>query len=299
MSSRWADIGGANEVNETEPLAVFVDGIAMIVVRCGESLYAVDNLCTHDGETFGEAQVEDCQVVCPRHGAHFCLRTGAALTPRPTSRCAPTQRASRTGACWWSYLREPARMKRLTLMRHADARWKDSGVSDLERPLSRRGITAAEAMARRLAELGLVPELVLVSPARRAQQTAEILARELALPVRLLVREDSLYLAAPPELLRLARATGPLVQHLMIIAHNPGLTELAHELAPQEAPRDLNAAAAVLDGVQLPGVGGDRPRMPQRDTARAPAGAAIRTVRLGALQHSGTLTARPPWEVSL
>jgi 3-phenylpropionate/trans-cinnamate dioxygenase ferredoxin subunit len=81
MSSRWADIGGANEVNETEPLAVFVDGIAMIVVRCGESVYAVDNLCTHDGETFGEAQVEDCQVVCPRHGAHFCLKTGAALTP--------------------------------------------------------------------------------------------------------------------------------------------------------------------------------------------------------------------------
>jgi phosphohistidine phosphatase len=134
-------------------------------------------------------------------------------------------------------------MRRLTLMRHADARWNDSGVSDLERPLNRRGTGAAEAMARRLGELRLVPELVLVSPARRAQQTAEIMARELSLPVRLLVREEGLYLAAPPELLRLVRGAGPLVQHLMVLGHNPGLTELAHELAPRQAPRELSAAA--------------------------------------------------------
>ena len=49
-------------------------------------------------------------------------------------------------------------VKRLTLMRHADARWQDAGLSDLERPLNRRGSAAAEAMARRLAELKLVPE---------------------------------------------------------------------------------------------------------------------------------------------
>ncbi len=48
-------------------------------------------------------------------------------------------------------------MKRLTLMRHGDARWKDAGLSDLERPLNRRGVGGAEAMARRLLELELVP----------------------------------------------------------------------------------------------------------------------------------------------
>ena len=81
MSSQWADVGGADEVSESMPLAVFAHGVALIVVRCGDQLYAVDNMCTHDGETLGEAQVEDCQVICPRHGAHFCLKTGAALTP--------------------------------------------------------------------------------------------------------------------------------------------------------------------------------------------------------------------------
>jgi 3-phenylpropionate/trans-cinnamate dioxygenase ferredoxin subunit len=80
MSSQWVDVAGANEVSD-QPLALFENGVAFIVVRCGDSLYAVDNMCTHDGETFGEAQVEDCQVICPRHGAHFCLKTGAALTP--------------------------------------------------------------------------------------------------------------------------------------------------------------------------------------------------------------------------
>ena len=95
-------------------------------------------------------------------------------------------------------------MKRLTLMRHADARWKDVGLSDFARPLSRRGTNAAQAMARRLRELELVPDLVLVSPARRARQTAEIVARELSLPAARLLREGGLYLAGAAELLRIA-----------------------------------------------------------------------------------------------
>ena len=81
MSSKWVDVGGANELSESEPLAVYVEGFAIAVVRCGSEVYAVQDLCTHDGETLGNAQVEDCQIVCPRHGAHFCLRSGEALTP--------------------------------------------------------------------------------------------------------------------------------------------------------------------------------------------------------------------------
>ena len=81
MSSRWVDIGAAEEMSETEPYATFVDGVALAVVRCGERVYAVQDQCTHDGETLGNAQVEDCQIICPRHGARFCVRTGEALTP--------------------------------------------------------------------------------------------------------------------------------------------------------------------------------------------------------------------------
>ncbi len=81
MSSAWIDIGGADAVGESLPLSAEVDGVPVIVVRCGTELYAVEDRCTHDGESLAGAEVEDCQVVCPRHGSHFCLRTGAALTP--------------------------------------------------------------------------------------------------------------------------------------------------------------------------------------------------------------------------
>ena len=81
MSSQWIDIGASDSVHETRPLSVEVDGIPVVVVRCGLDIYAVEDRCTHDGEALGEAEVESCQIICPRHGAHFCLRTGEALTP--------------------------------------------------------------------------------------------------------------------------------------------------------------------------------------------------------------------------
>ena len=77
----WTDVGRADALSEMAPLAVEVAGEHLVVVRCGDVLYAVEDRCTHDGESLGEAQVENCQIICPRHGAHFCLRTGDALTP--------------------------------------------------------------------------------------------------------------------------------------------------------------------------------------------------------------------------
>jgi phosphohistidine phosphatase len=134
-------------------------------------------------------------------------------------------------------------VKRLTLMRHGDARWQDPSLSDLERPLNRRGTGAAEAMARRLLELGLVPELMLVSPARRTQQTAEIVARELSIPPRRVLREEALYLASAADLLQVVRGCGPRVAHLLIVAHNPGVSELVRLLVPAKNAGGLGTGA--------------------------------------------------------
>jgi phosphohistidine phosphatase len=128
-------------------------------------------------------------------------------------------------------------------MRHADARWQDPGLSDLERPLNRRGSAAAEAMARRLAVLSLVPDLLLVSPARRTQQTGEIVARELSLPARLVLSEEALYLASAADLLKVVQATGPRVTHLLVVAHNPGVSELVQQLVPEAEASGLATAA--------------------------------------------------------
>ena len=128
-------------------------------------------------------------------------------------------------------------------MRHAEARWKDAGLSDLERPLNRRGTAAAEAMARRLLELQLVPDLVLVSPALRTRQTAEIVARELSLPARRLIHEEALYLASAADLLKVVHGTGPRVSHLLLVAHNPGVSELVQLLVPEAEASGLPTAA--------------------------------------------------------
>jgi phosphohistidine phosphatase len=133
-------------------------------------------------------------------------------------------------------------VKRLTLMRHANAQWKDPQISDYDRPLNRRGTSEAEAMSRRLIELKLIPTIVLTSSARRAQQTADIVARELGVPARKMRSDESLYLATAADILRVIQTTGPRIPHLMIVGHNPGITELANLLAPT-SPTDLATAA--------------------------------------------------------
>jgi 3-phenylpropionate/trans-cinnamate dioxygenase ferredoxin component len=81
MSSDWVDVGSADAIEDSGSLAADIDGLAVLIVRCGAELYAVENRCTHDGEPLDGALIESCQIVCPRHGAHFCARTGEALTP--------------------------------------------------------------------------------------------------------------------------------------------------------------------------------------------------------------------------
>jgi 3-phenylpropionate/trans-cinnamate dioxygenase ferredoxin component len=81
MTDHWIDVGAADAVSESQPLLAEVDGFAVVVARCGQEYFAVEDRCTHDGAPLGEAEYEDCKVVCPRHGAQFCLRTGEALTP--------------------------------------------------------------------------------------------------------------------------------------------------------------------------------------------------------------------------
>ena len=136
-------------------------------------------------------------------------------------------------------------MKRLTLIRHANADWKDARVPDFDRPLNRRGLSEAEAIGKLLLEQELVPDLLLASAARRTQQTAEIIVRKLSLTPRRVKAVELLYLAPLEDILALAQNTGPKVQHLAIVGHNPGLSELAKELAPAGITvADLTTGAA-------------------------------------------------------
>ena len=73
-------------------------------------------------------------------------------------------------------------MKHLLLLRHAKSAWGDPSLADIDRPLAARGRKAAPQMGRELATRGWAPQTVLVSPARRARETWELVAAKLSEP---------------------------------------------------------------------------------------------------------------------
>jgi 3-phenylpropionate/trans-cinnamate dioxygenase ferredoxin component len=81
MSGAWVDIGSLEELQSTTRLEGDVDGYRVRVASVGGNLYAFEDRCTHDDSPFEDAPVEDSEIICPRHGARFCLRTGEALSP--------------------------------------------------------------------------------------------------------------------------------------------------------------------------------------------------------------------------
>jgi phosphohistidine phosphatase len=118
--------------------------------------------------------------------------------------------------------------RRLYLLRHAKSSWKETGIPDHDRPLAGRGRRAAKAMARHLHEGRVRPELVLCSSATRARQTFERLEPLGAREVHI---ERELYAADAPTLLARLRDVPEGVASVMVIAHNPGLEDLARVLA--------------------------------------------------------------------
>lgn len=140
-------------------------------------------------------------------------------------------------------------MKRLCLMRHAKSDWSDPSKDDFSRPLNARGSTAADFMADFIARSPYVPDAVLCSTARRANETFLPLSRKLPKGVPVIHR-DELYHAMPDVMLEEIHKAPASAETLLVVAHNPGLVLLAMALA--EDP-DEELAAKVAHGVPTGG----------------------------------------------
>ena len=77
----WTGVAAAGDVRPGEHRVYEVDGRFVVVYNIAGELFAIEDLCTHDGNPLADGPVEGHEVICPRHGARFCLRTGAALSP--------------------------------------------------------------------------------------------------------------------------------------------------------------------------------------------------------------------------
>ena len=118
-------------------------------------------------------------------------------------------------------------MLQLLLLRHAKSDWSHPGLRDHDRPLARRGLRDAPRMGRYLRDAGLCPAAALVSTARRARDTAELaLAAAGAAPDALSLLPE-LYGSSPDRILDVVGRDGGKASPLLVVAHNPGMEDLA------------------------------------------------------------------------
>lgn len=121
-------------------------------------------------------------------------------------------------------------MKKLILIRHAKSDWDNPLLSDYDRPLAARGLNDAPKMATSLKNRGVQVDLICSSTAQRAKQTASSTAEVLGYPEAKIYWEKSLYHASESHLLQFIQSQSDQIQTLVLVGHNPGLTELITRL---------------------------------------------------------------------
>ena len=121
-------------------------------------------------------------------------------------------------------------MKKLILVRHAKSSWDYPHLTDFERPLNKRGKKNAPDMGQRLKNAGIVPDLIISSPAKRAFKTSKLIAQELGYPTRDILTDQELYHSGTNTMLNVLRSQGDNNDLIMLFAHNPGITDFAEYL---------------------------------------------------------------------
>ena len=80
--STWIDVGAESALAVGEHMLINLDGVDVAVFRLQDGFYAIEDVCSHDGTEIASGELEGDEIVCPRHGARFCVKTGAV-------KCAP------------------------------------------------------------------------------------------------------------------------------------------------------------------------------------------------------------------
>ncbi len=78
----WIDVCEAESLADNENIIVDVDGTDVAIFKLDGQFYAIEDVCSHDGAEIASGELDGDEIVCPRHGARFCIKTGAV-------KCAP------------------------------------------------------------------------------------------------------------------------------------------------------------------------------------------------------------------
>ena len=136
-------------------------------------------------------------------------------------------------------------MKQLLIIRHAKSDWNTDAKTDFERPLNKRGLRDAPAMAEKLLNKHLVPQLLVSSPAVRAISTAKIFADTFNIDKKEIGVIPAIYEASAGTLLNVVNGLENKYDFVALFGHNPGLTNLAIHLCDTEV-YDIPTCGALL-----------------------------------------------------
>jgi phosphohistidine phosphatase len=121
-------------------------------------------------------------------------------------------------------------VKNLIIIRHAESDWDQSSLADIDRPLNNRGKHDAPLIGDVLKSRRLEPDLIVASPARRALETAELIAQAVGYDSEAILVCDGVYLQGTSVLIGLIRSLEAIHNRVYLIGHNPHLTELVTRL---------------------------------------------------------------------
>lgn len=79
--TEWTNVALVAEFKPNTFRVVDIDDTKVIVFNVAGEFYAIQDVCTHDGGTLSDGEVEGCEIICPRHGARFDIRTGEVTAP--------------------------------------------------------------------------------------------------------------------------------------------------------------------------------------------------------------------------
>ena len=121
-------------------------------------------------------------------------------------------------------------MKTLYLARHAKSSWKHPELSDIERPLNKRGKRDAPYIGNLLKEKGVKPDILISSPAVRARKTAVVIAGLIDYPKSKILIDENVYESSSTELIKIIQSFGDKYNSVMMFGHNPAFTMLNNYL---------------------------------------------------------------------
>ena len=125
-------------------------------------------------------------------------------------------------------------MNKIHLIRHAKSSWENAFLADIDRPLNERGIWACELMATHLQDAGLDFSNTFCSPAVRAQSTIALINQHLPEIAIEWKTDKALYCFDSRDLLKWCRTIDESLSEVLIIGHNPALTDLCNELSSSD-----------------------------------------------------------------